>query len=1347
MARSCAIIPRIKKPNGEKVESKLYKDLLSHTLDRDGANKIYSITKSPEFIEEWQPTMELDENGEPTIESLIKKGNLNEVIPEMKVLERLNKDIGFYKERSTEVRYYENTPEQRNKLADKAVEFNAHSPFKEDYVATVTPTDITNQEITIQVEKKSAENTQIAEKIRVNQTLNTTLRQILEEKGITVGHLTDLEESLGINGVADFDKANNAAEGLIELIRLADGERGEAALPEEFAHTALRMLGKHPLKERLFNTIVQNNLAETILGEQYQDYLEKYNGDELLLAEEAAGKLVAKHLLNGEPAPKSFFGNLVKRVIDAIKSFFSRISAEDIRKAQIDANRSAAAISKGIMDRSLVSQMQRDNIEIGHQLYDLGERIKRDKDILQKTIDTSIKTYALYEQKNPNAPFNVKQAELVQKLEQDLQTNNECHGILTFVEHGVETLQQLTKRIEKLSELSTLNEKCKVLRNIRNFYHSYSTLVDVINIATLKEASETDDRYGEIRPLVNEFVSLLQNVRNLYQDATKPLFIETMKSVIGEDLVIPFGKHKGEKITIEQLVHESEDISLFDRWLDSASDSSSLLIKVFDQIIKKAKHKGRMRTIVMSKRIQELGVILEQLGIRNFEWMFEKDSQGHKTGNYIGVINYAKYQEAKDKFYESLNKKYGENPVGRDLENRNKEIKEWYEENLEEVGGKKQPKMYDSNGRILYASEDYINMNDAQRAFYNAIMEIKAELDGLLPENYTHLHNAVKIRKNLLERVKSSDSVVGGAKQLWEAVKDDFIRRSDDIDMGYSKKTDFEKHEVQTLPIYYTKMKEGESADDISTDVVSTMISYAAMAYDYAEMNEVIDALENARDYLRDNLEVTQAKDKKSSLERFEALGRKVEGFIVKGQSDNRILQRLDDLFTMQVYGRYRRDEGQWGKIDRAKTGDFIAKLTALNMLGLNLLSGISNVATGKVMMRIEAVAKQFFSETSVLKADRIYGSQLHHTLGEIGQRVKTSKLALWDELFNVLQDYEQVSKEVNWARKSRFAQLYGTNALFALNNSGEHWMQNRTSLACAMEYKMKRPDGTITNLWDAMEVVYIDPNNKKKGAKLQVKEGYTKEDGTEFTSEDVYAFERKVTKINQRMHGIYNKLDRSAVQQYSVGRLAIMFRKWIRPSYNRRFRGVEKDLDLNEWTEGYYRTTGRFLLELCKNIRETEFTVATYWDSLDPREKENIRRAATEAIHLAVLTAFLAIMQWEDKDKSSYIAKMVEYQCRRLQTEIGAQTPTPFMFGEIFQILKSPSAGVNTLQGVGDLLGLINPWNYEPVGGEEALLKSGRYKGHSRAYKIFFESPVVPMNRTIYKGLHPEEVIPFYKQ
>ena len=717
--------------------------------------------------------------------------------------------------------------------------------------------------------------------------------------------------------------------------------------------------------------------------------------------------------------------------------------------------------------------------------------------------------------------------------------------------------------------------------------------------------------------------------------------------------------------------------------------------------------------------------------------MFERDSKGNLSGNYISEINQALFKEKVREMFKSLNEKYGKNPVGENAEKYKKERQAWFDTNMEIVNGKKVPKM------SIYGNKQYQRLNAAQKEYYDTVMNIKSQLDSYLPEKYTTLTNAVKIRKDLLERVKSSDDVKSGTKQIWESIKDEFIRRTDDVDFGdRATVKDFEGNEVQTLPIYFTKLKEGESANDLSTDIVSTLTAYAAMANDFDEMNKVIDVLELGRDLLRER-QITQTQGGKPLVEKFKAVGRKVEGKLTKEGEATRFVQRLNDFFEMQVYGRYMADEGTFGKtnIDKGKVANFVNRVTSMNNLALNVLSGISNVATGTVMMRIESFAGEFFNEKNTITADRIYGQSLPEYLAEIGSRVKTSKLALWDELFNVMQEYEQDVREVNFDRKSWFSRMFNTSTLFFMNNAGEHWMQNRTSLALADAYKMKAPDGKIVSLWDAMEVVPIDKNNKKAGAKLQLKQGYTKADGSAFTQDDIIKFSRKSAAINQRMHGIYNKADRSAVQRLAIGRMGMMFRKWIKPSLNRRFKSATYNYDLDTWTEGYYRTSGRFLLQLARDLRETQFNLAARWNELTPTEKANIRRALTETGHFLAVMTIIGLIEWSDDKDRPWLVRMAEYQARRLYTELGTMIPGKSMITEGLRIIKSPAAGINTIENMLDLTKLLNPWNYMDE------LQSGRYEGHSTAYKSFFESPIIPMNRTIYRGLHPETGIPFFKQ
>lgn len=1345
MARNCAIIPQVRNNKGQIVDSKLFKGLLAYTgNNRSEATRLYLITKSSEFIKNWNPRLTLDENNEPTLRSLLQKTNLSDVIPESKVLERLNREIGYYKRGMDRPALWVNNDENYQKLLQKAISFNQTSDFRDDYVAKIIKIQDTESPrifIGVKVEKRNRLNSIDADKMAYNANLNSRLRDILAANGIAVGALTDLEKRMGINGVTDFDVARTAANGMIEMIRLANGIEGEKALPEEFAHFAIEAMGESPLINRLINNLSSSGLIGEILGDEYETYNTLYKGDTAKLAKEAAGKLLAKHLLKSKPIGQKPYKNLLERVILAIKSFFKTMNANQIQKAMYEADKDFGRLARDILNGRMDEEINVENISSSGLFYQTNERVQRDKKLLQDIMNNELKRLKIYEKRNPNSQFSANQRLLIDRLELELADNNEVEGIYAFLDNALEELQKVSNRLEVLrnTPATNANERASVLRDVRNYMYSYKNIIEDIRKALVDEERYTDNRYGQrVRVALDNASILIGDLFVKYNDISMPLFVDFIKPFVGENIMIPFGKFKGKVIKAEDLVKMAdEDISFFDRWLDSMADSSDYMLKVMDQAVKKSKEQARLRTIDVMKQLQAATIKLEKAGIKNTDWMFERDSKGNLSGNYISEINQALFKEKVREMFKSLNEKYGKNPVGENAEKYKKERQAWFDANMEIVNGKKVPKM------SIYGNKQYQRLNAAQKEYYDTVMNIKSQLDSYLPEKYTTLTNAVKIRKDLLERVKSSDGVRSGAKQIWESIKDEFIRRTDDVDFGdRATVKDFEGNEVQTLPIYFTKLKEGESANDLSTDIVSTLTAYAAMANDFDEMNKVIDVLELGRDLLRER-QVIQTQGGKPLVEKFKAVGRKVESKLTKEGEATRFVQRLNDFFEMQVYGRYMADEGTFGKtnIDKGKVANFVNRVTSMNNLALNVLSGISNIATGKVMIRIESFAGEFFSEKNTITADRVYGQSLPAYLAEIGNRVKTSKLALWDELFNVMQEYEQDIREVNFDRKTWFSRMFGTSTLFFMNNAGEHWMQNRTSLALADAYKMKAPNGKIVSLWDAMEVVPIDKNNKKAGAKLQLKQGYTKADGSAFTQDDIIKFSRKSAAINQRMHGIYNKADRSAIQRLAIGRMGMMFRKWIKPSLNRRFKSATYNYDLDAWTEGYYRTSGRFLLQLARDLRETQFNLAARWNELTPTEKANIRRALTETGHFLAVMAIIGLIEWSDDKDRPWLVRMAEYQARRLYTELGAMIPGKPMISEGLKIIKSPAAGVNTIENMIDLTKLLNPWNYMDE------LQSGRYEGHSTAYKSFFESPIIPMNRTIYRGLHPETGIPFFKQ
>lgn len=1346
MARTCALIPQVTNNKGQKVDSKLFKGLLGYTgNNREEAVRLYLITKNADFIRHWNPKFTLDDNNEPKIQDLLRElPKYGEKISEAKIIKMLNKEVGYYKRGSDRPALWINNDENYRRLLQKAISFNQNSDFRDDYVARIIKiqdNESYREFIGVEVRKRNRMLSLEADKMEYNTNLNNRLRDILESHGVKVGVLTNLEERLGINGVADFDTAKVSADGMIELIRLANGDRGERALPEEFAHFALEALGDHPLVNRLINNLHSNDLVEDILGDEYETYNTLYNGDTVKLAKEAAGKLLAKHLLNTEPIEQKPYKNLLERVIAAIKSLFKTIGATQVQRAIYQADTHFKELARDILSGRLDEDISIDNIASGDKLYQISERVQRDKKLLTNIIGVESKRLKIYEKRNPKSQFDVKQREFIDKLQLMLDENNEIEGVYSFLTSALEEMGKLSNRLSSIRDNSSGNiaKEASVLRDIRNYIYSYGDIIEEIRDVLLDEERYKDNRYGQkVRGILNDTAALIADLRAEYNKVAMPLFLDFLKPFIGNQVEISFGKYKGKTMAIEDLMTAvDKDISIFDRWLDSMADSSDIILRVVDQAVKRSKENARTETLNIMKQLQAATIKLERAGIKDTDWMFERDNNGDMTGYYISEINWPLFKEKRDEFIKSLDEKYGKVPIGEDAIRYNREQWDWIKNNMERVDGKMVPKL------SLYTNSKFNQLSNAQKEYYNIVMDVKAKLDSYLPEKSTNLLNAVKIRKDLLERVKSSDSIKSGTKQIWESLKDTVIRRSDDTDFGEKNiMMDFEGREVQTLPIYYTRLKKGENPNDISTDIVSTLTAYAAMANDYKEMNRIIDVLEVGRSLIRDR-EVTQTNGERPLVEKFKIFGRTIENKLTKSGDATNISSRLEDFFDMQVYNRYMKDEGTFGKtkIDKGKAANLLNTITSIGNMALNTLLAVSNVATGKVMMRIEAFSKEFFTEKDVLKADKTYMRDIRAFLGEIGNRIKISKLALWNEKFNIMQDYEQNIRDLNFDRKTWFSRMFSMNALFFLTNAGEHWMQTRTSLALANAYKMRAPDGRIVSLYDAMEVVPVDKNNRKAGARLQLKEGYTKEDGTPFTKEDEYKFSRRSAALNERMHGIYNKADRNALQKLALGRLGMMYRKWMRSAYNRRFKPASYNYDLDAWTEGYYRTSGRFLLQLARDLREAQFNIAARWNELTTTEKANLARAMTEVGHFAVVATILGIIDWDDDKDRPWAMKMAEYQARRLYTEIGVMIPGKSMVTEGLRILQSPAAGINTIQNILNLTKLLNPMNYMDE------LEYGRYKGHSTAYKAFFDSPVIPFNKTIYRGLHPEEAISFFKQ
>ena len=246
----------------------------------------------------------------------------------------------------------------------------------------------------------SMNNISLARRQKVFVELNKRLREILRDKGISIGALTHAEARMSLGGVADFDTASVTAEGLREMIRLADGYEGEQALPEEFAHLALEMLGhNHPLVRRLLDELSNNEeaLQEAFNG-MYDEYAKEYDNDRDKLILEAAGKLVAKSLFLQQEIETKPVRSLIRRIIDAIKSLFRRFRREEVEEAIFEANDIASKIAREMLGGKLIDDMSVDNIQAsGSLLKKTAQDLTGKEDILSKLLKREMKRLSVFE--------------------------------------------------------------------------------------------------------------------------------------------------------------------------------------------------------------------------------------------------------------------------------------------------------------------------------------------------------------------------------------------------------------------------------------------------------------------------------------------------------------------------------------------------------------------------------------------------------------------------------------------------------------------------------------------------------------------------------------------------------------------------------------------------------------------------------------------------------------------------------------------------------------------------------------------------------------------------------------
>ena len=1114
-----------KAPNGK--PSKLWQDLMAYYKnDRWTVKTNYVMTLMSNFKKDYGDKMIYDENGEPTLESILS------IIADAD---------GSTAKEAAEMEHVFNDTEY-DKVTDLVSDVVRFNETHEGLIAEIVSMTKKGHYVVVNpVDKNSAnKKQQMADAWR-------------EHKGVA-----DILKRFGIGiTVLDSDKINNAdaimspehlgetAKGMLGVINIANNLNGYNSLTEEFSHFIVEILNTegNPFVTRAENFLKRNpELVRAILGSDYDTVTEYYmsQDDEDLIYREALGRIVEKIVNNTYTGGRSqIIDRTAKAVLDFIKT---RFKTDDVSIwNELD------EIMNGMSD-SVKEFMQRETLKeetlqrfkktaktLAHATATLDELKERLARATARTEANIIKYLSVYEY---DKKITAEMTMLFKTLHDQAKTAKFFDGAIGFVNEVVTVLRDnldALKAVELTDDLS-LYEIRKYAHNLmllKNMMQCYKDPVREIK-AVMKEILNSDEISDDYRNIIEsslktvfpECLDVLDDIDEEFCNTNRKVVEMFAKSYFNNgngDLVVPFGKAKGSIITLESILDASNgDISMLDRMLLSAANTPDTFIQLADHVIQNQNELIRAATLDLDHEIQIIDKEYRDSGSYDgTSFIYERDDKGKLTGNLTSKYKIWLWQRDREKEIESMKELMTDPNTGEvDEDSLQKHIAAWDKVNSQnyyvqkeiwytDEKGKKHKELKTSHFLLpanieKYKNQDYQKGWDAaHKAYYDKYVKMKVEkIDMLLPDYMTHPFRAIQMMvASTGEAILNSDNgFFGGVRNAVSAMMDNYFRITENdngeyfdgtagtvkayieaLKKKYGKKDDekatttlnFDKTVHHRVPTYFLKSLDDMSK--LSTDATSALREYNIMANHYNGMHKIADIMECFRE-LGQQRHIYQGTKQNGKLIK-EHLKRRIDKTTYHAEMTAELpiemtnqYKRLNDLIDMQVYSRAK-EQGStiFGNFTTGKLCDNLIKLTSFSLLGYSAFSGVNNVVAAKYQMLIESFGGKYFNMKDWVSADKEYMKMAPEMFAELCTPYTTSKMGLLGEDLNVGQNWKNHIKESK-AFRNNFVQFLSNFGPSCLLECGEHAIQMSTAIAFLKHYKLyygpitKDEKGNITN-------------------------------------------------------------------------------------------------------------------------------------------------------------------------------------------------------------------------------------------------------------------------------------------
>lgn len=695
------------------------------------------------------------------------------------------------------------------------------------------------------------------------------------------------------------------------------------------------------------------------------------------------------------------------------------------------------------------------------------------------------------------------------------------------------------------------------------------------------------------------------------------------------------------------------------------------------------------------------------------KWWLEntEDVGGHKR------LPNDDYKYVKEKFYVLSNYDWGKyNEEKRKYERflkslditgfkYNDLVEKWIDENTVEVVVDEKSGRTERvpNDNYQNTGETALNrLSEAQREYYDTMMQIKGEIGTLLPSYAQKQFLPPQRRASWLDIVTQAKRRGLTAKDVAKNIlrrMNPLIQKEDDtafVEGGIIGDPDMDKTYssyddtiLRQVPIYYVNRLRDQK--DLLWDFSGAVEGLGAVAANYAVLNGsqertagandgivgVKEVVENMADYLKQRPIVDRDANgrKRIDIVKWDQV---LVGKVLRKFSERTLTSFLIDGFVNKHIYNQQLALGEEGSAMRKVQLAVRALLgyTSVAALSVNVKGAVSNYLVGEYQMLFESLSgslqkrfvkghssdnPEFYTLRDYARADMIMFGH-----GATGKGVVMDHLAnttgtlasLLERRFDPLQEvYTDLGEKRYY---SGLKKLIGGFNWMGMYSAGESLIHLHNMYAVLSHEKVKF-NGKTVSLYDVFD---REVSEDGKNATLIIKQGATMTDGrTPITEEYLEKVQAKIRLINQKTHGSMNSEDKGAIHMAMAGRAVMQFKQWMVEHYSRRFRGSYFDGTTRTWQEGYYTTVYKMMKGWVSDLFKMNLEGTARWNQLDQTQKNNVTRAISELVCFAGLLMLAQAMGDPKEHKGEGLYRFLIYQLRRLIMDEEASMPITPLF------------------------------------------------------------------------------------